>query len=117
MQYLELARALSAALELGDGQLSGGGSLKHLPPQERERLGSLRQRDLELLRTRLSLLQSQAQRREELLQEYHRDMGSLRYGYTLPVPPRPNLPHPAPPCPTLPQTALNCPTRASLTPP
>ncbi|KAJ8371224.1 hypothetical protein SKAU_G00112520 [Synaphobranchus kaupii] len=76
--YLELARALSEALELGDGQLSGTASLKHLPVEERERLGSLRQRDLELLRTRLSLLQSQAQRREELLQEYHRDMSTLR---------------------------------------
>ncbi|XP_061115118.1 forkhead-associated domain-containing protein 1 [Conger conger] len=76
--YLELARALGDVLELSDGQLSGSASLKHLPPQERERLGSLRQRDLELLRTRLSLLQSQGQRREELLQEYHRDMGSLR---------------------------------------
>ncbi|XP_035238442.1 forkhead-associated domain-containing protein 1 [Anguilla anguilla] len=76
--YLELARVLSEALELSDGQLSGTASLKHLPRDERERLGSLRQRDLELLRTRLSLLHSQAQRREELLQEYHRDMGTLR---------------------------------------
>lgn len=76
--YLELARALSEALELGDTQLSGSASLKHLPVEERERLGVLRQRDLELLRTRLSLLQSQGQRREQLLQEYHRDLSASK---------------------------------------
>ncbi|KAG9332852.1 hypothetical protein JZ751_014951 [Albula glossodonta] len=76
--YLDLARALCEALELSEFQLSGSSSLKHLPQDERERLGSHRQRDLELMRTRLGLLQSQVQRKEELLQEYHRDMGTLR---------------------------------------
>ncbi|KAG7472833.1 hypothetical protein MATL_G00113150 [Megalops atlanticus] len=76
--YLDLARALCEALELGEGQLSGCASLKHLPQDEREKLASHRQRDLGLLQTRLGLVQSQARRREQLLQEYQKDVCTLR---------------------------------------
>ncbi|XP_036388569.1 forkhead-associated domain-containing protein 1 [Megalops cyprinoides] len=76
--YLDLARALCEALELGEGQLSGCASLKHLPQDEREKLASHRQRDQGLLQARLGLLQSQARRREQLLQEYQKDMCTLR---------------------------------------
>ncbi|KAJ8388942.1 hypothetical protein AAFF_G00125030 [Aldrovandia affinis] len=76
--YLDLARALHEALELSEGQLAGSGSLKHLPRDERERLASRRQRDVELLQTRLGLLKSQARSRDELLQERHTDVTTLR---------------------------------------
>ncbi|XP_066547645.1 forkhead-associated domain-containing protein 1 isoform X1 [Amia ocellicauda] len=74
--YLDLVRALSAALELGE--LSGCTSLKHVPQDERDRLGVQRQQDLELLRTRLRLLHGQSQRKEELLSEYQADLHRLR---------------------------------------
>nr|XP_015192396.1 PREDICTED: forkhead-associated domain-containing protein 1 [Lepisosteus oculatus] len=74
--YRDLVKALSGALELGE--LSGCASLKHLPPDERDRLGSRRQQDLELLLTRLRVLHGQAQRKEELLSEYQADLRRLR---------------------------------------
>ncbi|XP_030641071.1 forkhead-associated domain-containing protein 1 [Chanos chanos] len=76
--YAELVQALCEALELSEGQLSGCASLKHLPAGERERLASLRQRDLEFLRTRLALQRSQSQRKELQLQESQRELQTLR---------------------------------------
>ncbi|XP_046892764.1 forkhead-associated domain-containing protein 1-like [Hypomesus transpacificus] len=76
--YLDLARALCEALELSEAQLEGCLSLQHLPQEERTRLGSLRQRDLELLRSRMIVQHSQAQRRDAQLQEYGRVISSLR---------------------------------------
>ncbi|MBN3317184.1 FHAD1 protein, partial [Atractosteus spatula] len=74
--YRDLVKALCGALELGE--LSGCASLKHLPPDERDRLGSRRQQDLELLHARLRVLHGQAQRKEELLSEYQADLRRLR---------------------------------------
>ncbi|XP_041128813.1 forkhead-associated domain-containing protein 1-like [Polyodon spathula] len=74
--YLDLVRALASLLNVGD--LPGSSSLKHAPPDERERLISQRHTDLELLHTRLRLLQSQLERKEELLSGYQRDLEQLR---------------------------------------
>lgn len=53
--YLELVCVLHEALELSDVELSGCASLKHLPPDERQHIVSMRQTDLEFVRTRLDL--------------------------------------------------------------
>ncbi|KAK2898489.1 hypothetical protein Q8A67_009907 [Cirrhinus molitorella] len=76
--YLELARVLREALELSDGELSGYASLKHLPPDERQRIVSMRQTDLEFVRTRLDLQNRQSQQQELLLQENQREIHTLR---------------------------------------
>ncbi|XP_062396768.1 forkhead-associated domain-containing protein 1-like [Sardina pilchardus] len=78
--YLDLARALCEALELSEGQLPGCAPLRHLSPGERERLASLRDRDLELLRSRLALTNSQGQRTLLQLQETQRELHTLRAG-------------------------------------
>ncbi|MCI4380795.1 hypothetical protein PGIGA_G00244140 [Pangasianodon gigas] len=76
--YVDLARALCEALELSEGQLSGCVSLKHLPPGEREHMVSLRQEDLELLRSQIALQNSQSQNKDLLLQESQREIHTLR---------------------------------------
>ncbi|XP_067095247.1 forkhead-associated domain-containing protein 1 [Osmerus mordax] len=76
--YLDLARALCEALELSEARLEGCLSLQHLPQEERTLLGSLRQHDLELLRSHMILQHSQAQRRDAQLQEQGRVISSLR---------------------------------------
>ncbi|KAF5901494.1 forkhead-associated domain-containing protein 1-like, partial [Clarias magur] len=76
--YVDLARALCEALELSEGQLSGCVPLKHLLPGEREHMASLRQEDLELLRSQLALRNSQIQNKDVLLQESQREIQSLR---------------------------------------
>ncbi|XP_072569591.1 uncharacterized protein [Paramormyrops kingsleyae] len=69
--YLDLVRALSEALEMEEARLSGSSSLKFLPRAEREKLGSCRQRDLDLL-------SAQARRKEEQIQEYQREQEAWR---------------------------------------
>ncbi|XP_031422700.1 forkhead-associated domain-containing protein 1-like [Clupea harengus] len=76
--YLDLARALCEALELSEGQLPGCAPLRHLSPGQREQLASLRQRDLELLRSRLALASSQTQRTLLQLQDSQREIHTLR---------------------------------------
>ncbi|KAB5567394.1 hypothetical protein PHYPO_G00232240 [Pangasianodon hypophthalmus] len=76
--YVDLARALCEALELSEGQLSGCVSLKHLPPGEREHMATLRQEDLELLRSQIALQNSQSQNKGLLLQESQREIHTLR---------------------------------------
>ncbi|XP_047011615.1 forkhead-associated domain-containing protein 1 [Ictalurus punctatus] len=78
MTYVDLARALCEALELSEGQLSGCIPLKHLPPGEREHMALLRQEDLELLRSRLALQNSQSQNKDLLLQECQKEIQTLR---------------------------------------
>lgn len=75
---MDLARALCEALELSEGQLSGCVPLKHLPPGERAHMASLRQEDLELLRSQLALQNSQSQNKDLLLQESQREIQTLR---------------------------------------
>ncbi|KAK1157263.1 forkhead-associated domain-containing protein 1 isoform X3 [Acipenser oxyrinchus oxyrinchus] len=79
--YLDLVRALASLLNVGE--LPGSSSLKHAPPDERERLISQRHTDLELLHTRLHLLHSQLERKEELLSGYQRDLEQLRHSQDL----------------------------------
>ncbi|KAM9475411.1 forkhead-associated domain-containing protein 1 [Clarias gariepinus] len=81
--YVDLARALCEALELSEGQLSGCVPLKHLPPGEREHMASLRQEDLELLRSQLALRNSQTQNKDMLLQESQKEIQSLRESQAL----------------------------------
>ncbi|XP_027022623.2 forkhead-associated domain-containing protein 1 [Tachysurus fulvidraco] len=76
--YVDLARALCEALELSEGQLSGCVPLKHLPPGKREHMASLRQEDLELLRSQIALQNSQSQNKDLLLQERQREIQTLR---------------------------------------
>ncbi|XP_058641082.1 forkhead-associated domain-containing protein 1 isoform X2 [Onychostoma macrolepis] len=81
--YLKLARVLHEALELSDGELSGCASLKHLPPDERQHIVSMRQTDLEFVRTRLDLQNRQSQQQELLLQENQREIHKLRESQVL----------------------------------
>ncbi|XP_056628437.1 forkhead-associated domain-containing protein 1 isoform X1 [Triplophysa dalaica] len=76
--YLELARVLCEALELSEGELSGSASLKHLPPDERLHIYSQRQTDLEFLRSRLDLQNTQSQQQDLLLEENQREINTLR---------------------------------------
>ncbi|XP_028849698.1 forkhead-associated domain-containing protein 1 isoform X2 [Denticeps clupeoides] len=76
--YMDLARVLCEALEMSEEQLTGCSPMRHLTPREREKLGSLRDRDLELLRTRLALQHSLTKRTQLQLQESQREMHTLR---------------------------------------
>ncbi|XP_056319169.1 forkhead-associated domain-containing protein 1 [Danio aesculapii] len=76
--YLELVHVLREALELSDDELSGCASFQHLPPDERQRIVSLRQTDLEFVRSRFDLQNSRRQKQELLLQENQREMHTLR---------------------------------------
>ncbi len=69
---------LCEALELSDGELSSCASLKHLPPDERQHIVSMRQTDLEFVRGRLDLKNRQSQQHELLLQENQREIHTLR---------------------------------------
>ncbi|XP_048470852.1 forkhead-associated domain-containing protein 1-like [Rhincodon typus] len=74
--YLDLVKALSSLLDVKE--LSGSLSLKHVPRDEREKLGKARQRNLELLNSRIAQLKSQLYRKDELLGEYESDLLQLR---------------------------------------
>ncbi|KAK7135948.1 hypothetical protein R3I94_014573 [Phoxinus phoxinus] len=76
--YLELVQVLREALELSDGEMSGCASLKHLPPNERQHIVSMRQTDLEFVRTRFEIQNSQSQQQQLLLQEIQREIHTLR---------------------------------------
>ncbi|KAI5095071.1 hypothetical protein C0J45_15146, partial [Silurus meridionalis] len=78
MTYVDLARSLCEALELSELQLSGCVPLKHLPPEEREHMASLRQQDLKLLRRQLAMQNNLAQNKAQLLQESQREIQTLR---------------------------------------
>ncbi|XP_050972336.1 forkhead-associated domain-containing protein 1 [Labeo rohita] len=81
--FLELARVLREALELSDSEMSGCASLKHLPPDERQHIVSMRQTDMEMVRTRLDLQNRQSQQQELLLQENQREIHTLRESQVL----------------------------------
>jgi len=69
---------LREALELSDGEMSGCASLKHIPPNERQHIVSMRQTDLEIVRTRLEKQNSQSQQQQLRLQENQREIHTLR---------------------------------------
>ncbi|XP_072334485.1 forkhead-associated domain-containing protein 1-like isoform X2 [Scyliorhinus torazame] len=74
--YLDLVKALSSLLEVKE--LSGSLSLKHIPRDEREKLGKARQNNMELLNNRVTQLKSQVERKDELLGGYEKDLKQFR---------------------------------------
>lgn len=52
--------------------------MKHLSPKEREKVNQLRQRDLDLVFDKITLLKNQLERKEELLRRYEKDIEQLR---------------------------------------
>ncbi|KAG1947430.1 chymotrypsin-like elastase family member 2A preproprotein [Pimephales promelas] len=81
--YLELVQVLREALELSDGEMSGCASLKHIPPNQRQHIVSMRQTDLEIVRTCLEKQNSQSQQQQLLLQENQREIHTLRESQVL----------------------------------
>ncbi|KAG2459150.1 CTRC protein, partial [Polypterus senegalus] len=74
--YLELVRALANLLKVDE--LSGCNSLKHVPQDERDILTSFRKKDHDVLSTRIVLLQSQVERKEELIRRCEEELNKLR---------------------------------------
>ncbi|XP_066493916.1 forkhead-associated domain-containing protein 1 isoform X2 [Tiliqua scincoides] len=74
--YLNLIRDLASLVNVKE--LMGAQTIKYLPQDEREKVGTQRQKDLELLFDKISKLKNRLRRKEELLQEYDRDVGQLR---------------------------------------
>ncbi|XP_072101541.1 forkhead-associated domain-containing protein 1-like isoform X5 [Mobula birostris] len=74
--YLDLVKALSSLLNVKE--LTGSLSLKHVPQDERERLGKARQRDVQLLSGGIGQLKTQLVRKDELLGSYEKDLEQLR---------------------------------------
>nr|XP_006812788.1 PREDICTED: forkhead-associated domain-containing protein 1-like [Saccoglossus kowalevskii] len=66
------------ANQLDLGEISGLQSVTHLPRDERERLSSERQRMIELMVSRLRVLHQRLERKDELLQDYEKDLARLR---------------------------------------
>ncbi|XP_064424007.1 forkhead-associated domain-containing protein 1 [Latimeria chalumnae] len=78
--YLDLIHVLSNLLRIPE--LSGSLSLKHIPQDERQKVATQRQGDLELLSSRVTQLRSQLERKEELLTGYEKDLEQLRQSQT-----------------------------------
>ncbi|XP_048375530.1 forkhead-associated domain-containing protein 1 isoform X2 [Sphaerodactylus townsendi] len=74
--YLTLIRDLSSLLDTKE--LLGMQTVKHLPHDEREKVGLLRQKDLEGLFDKVRRLKNRLERKEELLKEYEKDVGKFR---------------------------------------
>ncbi|XP_051787278.1 forkhead-associated domain-containing protein 1 [Erpetoichthys calabaricus] len=74
--YLELVRALANLLKVDE--LSGCSSLKHVPQDERDILTTFRKKDHDVLSTRIVLLQSQVERKEELIRRCEEELNKLR---------------------------------------
>lgn len=76
-QYLDVIGALGSLMKVKE--LSGMQSLKHLPQEEREKVGLQRRKDLELLYNQIRNLKSRLERKEEMLKDYEASMEQLRY--------------------------------------
>ncbi|XP_053137250.1 forkhead-associated domain-containing protein 1 isoform X2 [Hemicordylus capensis] len=74
--YLSLIQDLASLMNVKD--LKGMQTLKHLRPDEREKVGMQRQKDLELLFDKISKLKSRIERKDGILKEYERDVGQFR---------------------------------------
>ncbi|KAM9109158.1 forkhead-associated domain-containing protein 1 isoform 4-T6 [Megaptera novaeangliae] len=74
--YMDMSKTLGSLMNIKD--MSGHVSMKHLSPKERERVNQLRQRDLDLVFDKLTLLKNQLERKEELLRGYEKDIEQLR---------------------------------------
>ncbi|NXA43145.1 FHAD1 protein, partial [Eudromia elegans] len=74
--YLDLIRALGALMNMKE--LAGMQSVRHLPQEEREKVGLQRRKDLELLYERVSKLKSRLERKEEMLKDHESSAEQLR---------------------------------------
>ncbi|XP_054857773.1 forkhead-associated domain-containing protein 1 [Eublepharis macularius] len=74
--YFTLIQDLASLMNVRE--LMGMQTVKHLPQDEREKVGLLRQKDLELLFDKISKLKNRLERKEELLKEYEKDAGQFR---------------------------------------
>ncbi|XP_070260234.1 forkhead-associated domain-containing protein 1 isoform X1 [Myotis yumanensis] len=74
--YLDMSKTLGSLMNIKD--MAGHVSMKHLSPQERERVNQLRQRDLDLVFDKITQLKSRLERKEELLRGYEQDVDQLR---------------------------------------
>ncbi|NWQ96262.1 FHAD1 protein, partial [Burhinus bistriatus] len=74
--YLGIIGALGSLMEVKE--LSGMQPLKHLPLEEREKVGLQRQKDLELLYNKIRSLKSRLERKEEMVKDYEASMEQLR---------------------------------------
>ncbi|CAI2725874.1 unnamed protein product [Schistosoma spindalis] len=79
--YLNLARSISSRLDLD--RLPGQRSLIQVPKIERETVRKERQNTIELLSRRIEILKDQLQHKENLLNEYERDMSRLKQAEAL----------------------------------
>ena len=67
---------MASALELDE--VAGLRSMAHIPKDERYNLVSDRERAVQLLASRVKVLQERIARKDELLQGYERDLAKLR---------------------------------------
>ncbi|XP_063001509.1 forkhead-associated domain-containing protein 1 [Elgaria multicarinata webbii] len=74
--YLRLIQNLASLMDVKE--LAGMHTVKHLPQDKREKVGTLRQKDLELLFDKITKLKNRLERKESLLKEYERDIGQFR---------------------------------------
>ncbi|XP_053256499.1 forkhead-associated domain-containing protein 1 [Podarcis raffonei] len=74
--YLNLIQDLANLVNVKE--LTGMQTVKHLPYDEREKLGVRRQKDLGLLFDKIRKLKDRLERKESLLKEYERDVGQFR---------------------------------------
>ncbi|NWI69967.1 FHAD1 protein, partial [Todus mexicanus] len=74
--YLDVLGALGSLLKVKE--LLGMQPLKHLPREEREKVGLQRRKALELLYDKISNLMSRLERKEELLKDYKASVEQLR---------------------------------------
>ncbi|XP_032239699.2 forkhead-associated domain-containing protein 1 isoform X1 [Nematostella vectensis] len=79
--YLKLARTLGALLEVDP--VPGTRSMAHIPAEEREKLEQDRSKAVELLVSRVKLLQERLDRKENLLGGYEKDLVNLRESQTV----------------------------------
>ncbi|CAH8501817.1 unnamed protein product [Schistosoma rodhaini] len=79
--YLNLVRSISTRLDLD--RLPGQRSLIQVPKMERETVRKERQTTIELLSHRIEILKDQVQHKENLLNEYERDMSRLKQAEAL----------------------------------
>nr|XP_056721340.1 forkhead-associated domain-containing protein 1 [Euleptes europaea] len=74
--YFTLIQDLAGLMDVKE--LRGMQTVKHLPHDEREKVGLQRRKDLEALFDKVSKLKHRLERKEELLKEYEKDSGQFR---------------------------------------
>ncbi|XP_056681235.1 forkhead-associated domain-containing protein 1 isoform X5 [Monodelphis domestica] len=74
--YMDMSKTIGSLMSIKD--MSGHVSIKFLPQKERERIGQLRQKDLDLVFDKISQLKNRLDRKEDLLREYERENEALR---------------------------------------